>query len=40
VRGAIGPARRSAAARDADLARRLWERSEELTGVAYDLSGA
>jgi len=26
-------------ARDPDVARRLWEVSEELTGVAYGLSG-
>jgi NAD(P)-dependent dehydrogenase (short-subunit alcohol dehydrogenase family) len=29
---------RSAAARDADVARRLWERSEELTGVHFPLT--
>ena len=31
---------RSGAARDADTARRLWELSEELTGVAFPLAGA
>jgi hypothetical protein len=29
---------RSAAAQDADVARRLWERSEELTGVRFPLA--
>jgi hypothetical protein len=28
---------RSGAARDAETARRLWERSEELTGVSFPL---
>lgn len=36
VRGAVGPAKRSRAAREVELARRLWERSEELTGVTFD----
>jgi hypothetical protein len=31
---------RSGAARDEETARRLWERSEELTGVAFPLSSA
>ena len=31
---------RSGAARDADTAARLWERSEELTGVAFPLAPA
>jgi hypothetical protein len=31
---------RSAAARDADTARRLWELSEELTGVRFPLEPA
>ena len=35
-RGPIGPARLSRAARDDDLARRLWDLSERLTGVTYD----
>ena len=35
VRGAPAPATASAAARDPLLARRLWEVSEELTGVVY-----
>ncbi|MBV9734522.1 MAG: SDR family oxidoreductase [Acidisphaera sp.] len=34
-RGPPGPARMSAAARDPDAARRLWEASERLTGVRY-----
>ena len=33
--GAPSPAGRAAAARDPEAARRLWELSEELTGVAY-----
>lgn len=36
TRGPIGTARLSAAARDDDLARRLWQVSEELTGLRYD----
>ena len=36
-RGPIGPAAMSAFAQDAGLAERLWERSEELTGVCYQL---
>ncbi|MGL5818588.1 MAG: oxidoreductase [Phycicoccus sp.] len=36
-RGPIGPAQPSAAARDESLAGALWERSEELTGVRFDL---
>ena len=35
TRGPIGPARLSEHARDDALAARLWERSEELTGVSY-----
>jgi hypothetical protein len=31
---------RSSAARDAETARRLWELSEELTGVAFPLDAA
>ena len=31
---------RSGAARDAETAARLWERSEELTGVAFPLTPA
>ncbi|WP_067968220.1 oxidoreductase [Nocardiopsis trehalosi] len=38
LRGAPGPARRSAKARDAAAARRLWRVSEELTGVAFPLT--
>ena len=38
-RGHPRPVGRSGAARDEDAARRLWEVSEELTGVRY-LSGA
>lgn len=34
-RGPIGPARRSTPAQDESLARRLWDVSEELTGVRY-----
>lgn len=34
-RGAVGEAKQSAAAQDQDLASRLWEVSEELTGVRY-----
>ena len=40
---ARGPAKlvgRSAAAKDADVARRLWEVSEELTGVSFPLTAA
>ena len=35
VRGAPGPAKASAASHDAVVARRLWEVSEQLTGVIY-----
>ncbi len=35
--GPPGPARSSARAKNRDVARRLWEVSEELTGVAYGL---
>ena len=35
-RGAIGPAKLSEAARDEELAVRLWELSEELTGVTFE----
>jgi NAD(P)-dependent dehydrogenase (short-subunit alcohol dehydrogenase family) len=34
-RGPIGPARRSQPAEDEDLARRLWQVSEDLTGLRY-----
>lgn len=37
LRGAPGPAKRSAQARDADAARRLWELSEQRTGVTWPL---
>ncbi|TDQ46099.1 short-subunit dehydrogenase [Actinorugispora endophytica] len=37
LRGAPKLVRRTARARDADAARRLWEASEELTGVAFPL---
>ncbi|GAA2147681.1 NADP-dependent 3-hydroxy acid dehydrogenase YdfG [Humibacillus xanthopallidus] len=37
VRGKVGPAKLSPLAGDPDLARRLWTRSQELTGVAFDL---
>ncbi len=37
TRGPVGEAKRSRWARDEDLARRLWERSEELTGVSLSL---
>lgn len=36
-RGPIGPAKRSRHARDEDLARKLWELSEEKTGVSFAL---
>ena len=41
TRGPVGPARLSACARDDELALRLWELSEQQTGVtfAWDLSG-
>jgi hypothetical protein len=35
TRGPIGPARLSTFARDEQLARRLWQVSEELTGFHY-----
>jgi NAD(P)-dependent dehydrogenase (short-subunit alcohol dehydrogenase family) len=35
VRGGVGPAQLSALASDDDLARRLWEVSEDLTGVSF-----
>ena len=35
MRGPIGPARRSELGSDAELARSLWQLSEELTGVTY-----
>jgi hypothetical protein len=31
---------RTSAARDAETARGLWEKSEELTGVSFPLAGA
>jgi NAD(P)-dependent dehydrogenase (short-subunit alcohol dehydrogenase family) len=34
-RGAIGPAKRSACAQDAELARQLWTVTEDLTGLRY-----
>jgi NAD(P)-dependent dehydrogenase (short-subunit alcohol dehydrogenase family) len=37
VRGRVGPAKMSQLATDEDLARRLWARSEELTGVRFTL---
>jgi NAD(P)-dependent dehydrogenase (short-subunit alcohol dehydrogenase family) len=39
TRGRIGPARRSDLAQDEKLARRLWHRSEELTGFRYTWPG-
>lgn len=38
VRGSVGPAKLSRWAADEDLARRLWGRSEELTGVEFTLA--
>ena len=35
IRGPVGPARRSALAQDQELAARLWQVSENLTGVEY-----
>jgi len=40
TRGAVGEVPSSRAAHDRDLAARLWERSAELTGVAFDLPAA
>ena len=40
MRGYPAPADRSTRAQDQDMARALWEASEELTGVAYDLPAA
>jgi NAD(P)-dependent dehydrogenase (short-subunit alcohol dehydrogenase family) len=40
TRGRIGTARRSAQARDAALARRLWRVSEEMTGFVYPWQAA
>ena len=40
TRGAVGPAQRSRWAQDEQLARALWERSTELTGVEYDFAAA
>ncbi|MEU2972748.1 oxidoreductase [Nocardiopsis alba] len=37
MNGAPGPSSRSSAARDAEAARRLWDLSEELTGVSFPL---
>ncbi|MEU3015929.1 oxidoreductase [Nocardiopsis sp. NPDC007018] len=37
VNGAPGPSGRSAAARDADAARRLWDLSEEMTATSFPL---
>ena len=39
TRGAVGEARRSSLAQDETLARLLWERSEELTGVTISVEG-
>ena len=39
-RGHPKPVAPSGAARDRDVARRLWEVSEEMTGVRFDLAGA
>ena len=39
-RGHPKPVAPSGAARDQDVARRLWEVSEEMTGVRFDLAGA
>ncbi len=39
-RGHPAPAKRAAAAQDAETARRLWELSEQLTGVAFPLAPA
>ncbi len=38
TRGRIGPARRNPLVRDEGLSTRLWDLSEELTGVTYDWS--
>ena len=38
MRGAPGPGDRSSQARDADAARRLWDVSEQLTGVVFPLT--
>ena len=40
TRGASGPARRSARARDGEAARRLWDVSAQLTGVDFALAPA
>jgi hypothetical protein len=40
IRGAPARARHSAAARDAVTARRLWEVSQDLTGIRYDALAA
>ncbi|MBQ1081041.1 oxidoreductase [Nocardiopsis sp. B62] len=37
VNGAPGPSKRSAAARDTEMARRLWDLSEEMTGTSFPL---
>jgi NAD(P)-dependent dehydrogenase (short-subunit alcohol dehydrogenase family) len=36
TRGKVGPAKPGRHARNDDLARRLWDRSEQLTGVSFD----
>jgi hypothetical protein len=36
TRGSIGPARLSPLAQDEKLAHRLWQVSEEMTGLRYD----
>jgi NAD(P)-dependent dehydrogenase (short-subunit alcohol dehydrogenase family) len=40
TRGSIGPARLSSCAQDEKLARRLWQVSEEMTGLRYDWGAA
>jgi hypothetical protein len=40
MRGYPAAAGRTPAAADADVARRLWEASEELTGVTFPLAAA
>ena len=40
MRGAPKLVGRSAAAKDAEVARRLWDVSEELTGVRFPLGAA
>ena len=40
TRGGPGPVASSARAKDPETARRLWEVSEQLTGVQYDFAAA